>query len=584
MIAPLLTLKIRGERDVVAARQRSRTIAALLGFDPQEQTRIATAVSEIARNAFRYAGGGQIEFLASEVLEIRVADTGPGIPDLDGILRGRYKSSTGLGMGIVGAQRLMDHLRVDTQPGRGTTVFLSKNLPRRAAKPTRADLLRIADEVARSAEDPYEELDLQSRELLRTLTDLRTRQEELTQLNRELEETNRGVVALYAELDEKAEHLRQADLLKSTFLSHMSHEFRTPLNSIMALAKILTDRLDGPLTDEQHKQVTFIHNAASELTDMVNDLLDLAKVESGRIEVHASEFDVGTLLGSLRGMMRPLATNPDVQLVFEDVAPDMPLLYTDEGKVSQILRNFTSNALKFTHRGEVRVGSEYDARSQMAIFNISDTGIGISSEDQEKIFEQYYQVDGAHQRNVKGTGLGLPLSRKLAELVGGSVSVQSQPGVGSRFTLRVPAHVPSLGGGLAVRTAKSPEERPRHDIPRVLVIDDEEVARYLVRRLLATLPAEIQEASGGKEGIRFAREYDVDVIILDVSMPETSGFQVIEQLKDEPATRDIPVVVHTSLSLGPAERDALAHAKAIISKSRTEPELREVVRALVAGR
>jgi CheY-like chemotaxis protein len=232
----------------------------------------------------------------------------------------------------------------------------------------------------------------------------------------------------------------------------------------------------------------------------------------------------------------------------------------------------------------VRVGSEYDARSQMAIFTINDTGIGISSEHQEKIFEQYYQVDGAHQRNVKGTGLGLPLSRKLAELVGGSVSVQSQPGVGSRFSLRVPAHVPSLGGSLAVRTAKSPEEKPRHEIPRVLVIDDEDVARYLVRRLLATLPAEIQEARGGKEGIRFAREYAVDVIILDVSMPETSGFQVIEQLKDEPATRDIPVVVHTSLSLGPAERDALAHAKAIISKSRTEPELREVVRALVAGR
>ena len=171
---------------------------------------------------------------------------------------------------------------------------------------------------------PYQEIDLQNRELLRTLEDLRARQEELAQLNRELEDTNRGVVALYAELDEKAEHLRQADRLKSTFLSHMSHEFRTPLNSIMALSKILMDRLDGPLTDEQEKQVTFIHNAAGELTDMVNDLLDLAKVEAGKIDVHPSEFDLATLLGTLRGMMRPLCTNPKVQLVFEDAGRVTP--------------------------------------------------------------------------------------------------------------------------------------------------------------------------------------------------------------------------------------------------------------------
>ena len=192
-----------------------------------------------------------------------------------------------MGLGIVGARRLMDEFLIDTAPGRGTTVTMMKTLPRRGPKLTRETLARVVEEIAHEGTgSPYQEIDIQNRELLRTLEDLRARQEELAQLNRELEDTNRGVVALYAELDEKAEHLKQADRLKSTFLSHMSHEFRTPLNSIMALSKILMDHLDGPLTDEQQKQVTFIHHAAGELTEMVNDLLDLAKVEAGKIDIH----------------------------------------------------------------------------------------------------------------------------------------------------------------------------------------------------------------------------------------------------------------------------------------------------------
>ena len=169
-----------------------------------------------------------------------------------------------MGLGIVGARRLMDEFLIDTAPGRGTTVTMRKPCRERAPKLTRETLARVVEEIAHAGTGgPYQEIDIQNRELLRTLEDLRARQEELAQLNRELEDTNRGVVALYAELDEKAEHLKQADRLKSTFLSHMSHEFRTPLNSIMALSKILMDHLDGPLTDEQEKQVTFIHNAAA---------------------------------------------------------------------------------------------------------------------------------------------------------------------------------------------------------------------------------------------------------------------------------------------------------------------------------
>ena len=189
---------------------------------------------------------------------------------------------------------------------------------------------------------------------MRTLDELRQRQEELARLNRELEDTNRGVVALYAELDERADHLRRADEVKTRFLSNMTHEFRTPLNSILALTRLLLDRVDGELTPEQERQVYFIRKSAENLSELVNDLLDLAKVEAGKIVVRPAEFEVRNLFGALRGMLRPLLLNTSVNLVFEE--PDgIPPLHTDEGKVSQILRNFISNALKFTEQGEVRV-------------------------------------------------------------------------------------------------------------------------------------------------------------------------------------------------------------------------------------
>ena len=195
------------------------------------------------------------------------------------------------------------------------------------------------------------------------MEEIRTRQVELTRVNRELEDTNRGVVALYAELDEKADHLRRADELKSKFLSNMSHEFRSPLNSILALTGLLRDRSDGPLTGEQEQQVDYIRKAAHDLLELVNDLLDLAKVEAGKLEARPIEFEISNLFAALRGMLRPLLLNQSVDLIFED-ADHIPTLFTDEGKISQILRNFISNALKFTERGEVRVS----AQPSMTIF------------------------------------------------------------------------------------------------------------------------------------------------------------------------------------------------------------------------
>jgi signal transduction histidine kinase len=205
----------------------------------------------------------------------------------------------------------------------------------------------------RTPEGPYEEIDLQNQELLKTLQELRSRQEELELLNRELEDTNRGVVALYAELDERADYLRRASELKTKFLSNVSHEFRTPLNSIISLARLLQSKLDGDLTTEQLKQVRFIESSARDLQEMVNDLLDLAKVEAGKTRIRVKRFDVQELFSALKGMLKPLlADNNSIDLNFEDTR-DLAPLHTDEGKVSQILRNLISNALKFTPRGQV---------------------------------------------------------------------------------------------------------------------------------------------------------------------------------------------------------------------------------------
>ncbi|MDQ4134915.1 MAG: ATP-binding protein, partial [Pseudomonadota bacterium] len=346
MTWPILTVAMRDEADVVVARQRARRIAELLGFDKQDQIRIGTAVSEIARNAVNYGGGGRVEFLVEEDAVpqnflVRISDTGPGVADLDAVLEGRYLSPSGMGLGIVGARRLMDGFDIRSSPGAGTVVTLGKRLSRRQAPVTRQTIRDLAARLTRErAGDPLAEIREQNQELLRSLSEVQSRQDELAALNAELEDTNRGVVALYAELEEKAEQLKAASELKSRFLSNMSHEFRTPLNSVLALSRLLLDRVDGALTQEQERQIGYIRKAAENLTELVNDLLDLAKVEAGKIDVRPVSFSLDELFGGLRGALKPLQTSEAVSLVFEEPPRGIPALHTDEAKVSQVLRNF----------------------------------------------------------------------------------------------------------------------------------------------------------------------------------------------------------------------------------------------------
>jgi signal transduction histidine kinase/CheY-like chemotaxis protein len=555
-MTPILTMTIAYEQDVVSARQRARQIAGALGLEAQDQTRLATAVSEIARNAFTYAKGGRVEFALTEDrpsprLAVTISDRGPGIANLDEILGGRYRSQTGMGLGITGAMRLVEGFEIRTTAGQGTTVRFQKALGAERALGPKA-LAQITAVLARETPtSAFDEVQRQNRELLAAMEEVARRQEEIARINRELEDTNRGVVALYAELDERAEHLRRADELKSRFLSNMSHEFRTPLNSIIALSQLLLDRLDGDLTVEQERQVGFVQKAARDLSDVINDLLDIAKVEAGKLEVRPTEFLATSLFSALRGMLRPLLVNESVALVFDDPG-DIPSFYTDEAKISQILRNFISNALKFTERGEVRVSAALVGDGTAVRFVVADTGIGIAADDQERIFEEFAQIDHPIQTRVRGTGLGLPLTRRLAALLGGTVSVESELGTGSTFTATIPLVYGARPAGLERR------QRAHARAALLLVTDAPELsARYTA--LLRGSGWEVAATSDVANAVAETVRTEARAIVVDLRR-DTGGWAVVRDLAGDAATGHVPVLAVSAIDDSGRARGAGAAA------------------------
>jgi CheY-like chemotaxis protein len=344
----------------------------------------------------------------------------------------------------------------------------------------------------------------------------------------------------------------------------MSHEFRTPLNSILALSRLLTDRIDGDLTDEQERQIGYIRRSAESLLEMVNDLLDLSKVEAGKVEIKSGPFTVANLFGALRGALRPLLTSPSVDLLFH-AEEGIPELVTDEAKVAQILRNLISNALKFTESGEVHVTARYLPEDGTVVFTVRDTGIGIAPGDLERIFEEFSQIDTRLQKQVKGTGLGLPLSRSLAGLIGGTIWVESVPDQGSVFTLSIPAVF-----GEAARDNSSVADLSRK---RVLIIDDDDTFRYVMRQIIRNEPRyEVIEASDGGDGLRQARAEAPDVIILDLQMPNVDGFTVLKELSADRRTSVIPVIISTSLALDAELRARLPVGIRVVSKNQISRE------------
>lgn len=302
---------------------------------------------------------------------------------------------------------------------------------------------------------PLEELAEQNRRLLATLGDVQRHRDELlrlnaeseeankgvvalyTELSEELEATNRGVVALYAELDQLTTQLRAASDAKTRFLANVSHELRAPVTAIVGLVRLLRDPMSDAVSAEQGRQLELVDSSAQNLLGIVNELLDLAKVESGRLEPVPEDVDLKPLFNTLRGTMRAIATNKATALVVDEPI-GVPILRTDPALLAQVLRNLLTNAIKFTPSGEVRLTAAYEPDTGRVTMAVVDTGVGIPVEEQERVFEEFHQVRNTTHIRMAGTGLGLPYARRLATLLGGSLTLRSVPGQGSTFTVELP--------------------------------------------------------------------------------------------------------------------------------------------------
>lgn len=435
----LASLRLGEDADVFTARQLARDLATAAGLDRLDATRMATAISELAREAV-LAGGGQLTFvvrpgaLLSRVTTRGLTDDHPSIRS---------------------ARRLVDGLTL-IPSGDRTDVALTKSVPTAIAPAVLEQLRALA--AAQAPASPLDELRHQHEELVTALDAVQAKNAELESLNAELEETNRGVmalyselsgelertnqgvVALYAEIDDKNAQLLAASEAKSRFLRSISHELRTPVNSVLGLTRLLSDPGAGPLTPEQAEQVEFIRTSAQDLGTLVDGLLDLAKAESGRLDPEPVDVGVAGLLDDLRSMTIPLLRD-GVALDVAPVPTDLTIT-TDPDLVRHVLRNLLSNAAKFTTAGTVTLTVATDGDAGGIAVEVTDTGVGMTDEERSRVFEEFFQAKTPLHADTKGTGLGLPFARRVAAALGGTIAVASAPGSGSSFTLRLPSHPP----------------------------------------------------------------------------------------------------------------------------------------------
>jgi signal transduction histidine kinase len=443
MATAVLTLPLRTQEDVLLTRRRARDLAALLQFSPAEQIGLSTAVWEVARLAERR---GEVELAVVEAPpSVAVRITVSGVP---GSVLGA--SSDGPQLNLEALGRLVD--RVDARDVDGAAeVRLSAAAGPDAWVPGVDELELVLASLTRhdtggGGPGILDELRQQNFELLTTLATLREREHELTELNTELGDTNLAVTALYAELEQQAVDLRRRARESARQLSELTHELRTPLYAVRGMTEaILRDHVDA-LSHGIRQDVTLIDGAMVEALEMVNNHLDIVKLAAGRTIVRVRDVDVSELFTTLRAIVIRLPLHTGVDLILED-ASAVPRLRTDGFKVSQILRNFTVNALKFTEAGEVRVSAAPVDDGRAVRFAVADTGPGLSAVDQERVFEEFVQLGEERHGSLRGSGLGLPLTRRLAAVLGGEVSVESEVGRGATFSATIPvAHPRNVEG------------------------------------------------------------------------------------------------------------------------------------------
>ena len=431
-----------------------------------------------------------------------------------------------------------------------------------------------------------EELEQQGQALRESRTQLESQQAELEQINAQLEEQTQvlehqkdALAKSHAILETKSAELQRANEYKSEFLANMSHELRTPLNSTLILAKLLADNKEGNLSETQLKYAKTISSAGNDLLSLINDVLDLSRIEAGKIEVAAESVSIADVLEPLNKLFQPAAAEKALEFScsVDPGAPDR--IETDPLRLGQILRNLLSNAIKFTQRGEVELRVRSSAPGTVS-FAVRDTGVGIESHQHEVIFEAFRQADGGIHRKFGGTGLGLSISRDLARLLGGSIAVQSVPGGGSTFALTLPLRYspPAAGGRASTRALEEPAPRPaatraapdsaalapgavaddrgslKAGARAILVVEDDASFGLILRDLAREMGFQAIVVQTAGDGLTAAARYQPSAILLDINLPDFSGLGVLDQLKRDPRTRHIPVHV---VSVADYRREAL---------------------------
>lgn len=542
MTGKFCDILVQQTEDIYALRQGGRLAAAALGCDEPDQVRLATALSELGREviARKSATHAAFSLLGDGSVAIEMRPFPP--------------SATAA---IDAARKLLGEVDV-RDDGSGSFVVLHTRSLAHRQRPTEADL-RTAVSAARS-QRPLDELRLENHDLIMTLDRLKEKQEDLIRLNgeleetnrgvmamysrlsEELEETNRGVVALYAELDDKTVLLKTASEAKTRFLASVTHELRSPLHSILGLAGFLCDPLDPSITPEQRRQAELIRGSADELLKLINGLLDISKVESGKLEAEITLVAVDELLTDLRGSLRPLVP-PGIDFIVK-TCQDEAVLETDPVLLGQVLRNLVTNALKFTLNGSVTLSCSRPDSYTIA-FTVADTGVGIAPEHQARVFEEFYQVRSSTQNGIKkGSGLGLPYAKRVAEFLGGEMTLESSPGQGSTFTVTLPMAWRPLSYGAATVGIEGVR------VGKALIIDDDPALRTALRGMLQGVANQVYEAANGTDGLERMDDLRPDILFLDLRLPDLDGSDVLAEIRRRPEVRDTPVVIVTSAEIG----------------------------------
>jgi signal transduction histidine kinase/CheY-like chemotaxis protein/HAMP domain-containing protein len=456
----------------------------------------------------------------------------------------------------------------------------------------------LTETLLKQSQSQAQELQSRQEDLRSSNEDLERQAKRLAEQNIDVERKNQEVEAAKRLVEEKAEQLAVSSRYKSEFFSNMSHELRTPLNSMLILARVLEENVEANLTKAQVEYASVIHSSGSDLLRLLNDILDLAKVESGTVTLEVSELPLVELQAALERDFRHVADQKGLAFSME-LAPDLPaVIATDAGRLRQVLKNLLTNAFKFTETGEVRVRVNRATRGWSAAndrlagagtvtaFSISDTGIGIDADMQQRIFEAFAQADGTSARQYGGTGLGLSISRELVRLLGGEIALTSTPDRGSTFTvyLPVPERAPADLVGAAPILQPSTGPVPVVDLAGVkaLIVDDDFRNIFALTTLLERGQVEVISAESGTEGIAvLERTLDIDIVLVDMMMPVMDGYTTVRAMRELPWTAELPIVALTAnVAAGEDQRCIDAGATVYLSKP-VESDLLQVIAQLL---